>query len=89
MRGHLRDRATQGAAANLLPNLRERDEDVYRNFVRMPPRLFDVLLAKVGPLITRTTTTWRIPISPEERLIVTLRYLATGELFVIGLSVSS
>lgn len=33
------------------------------------------------PFITKQTTKLRQPISPTERLAVTLRYLATGESF--------
>lgn len=33
------------------------------------------------PLLTKKVTTFREPISASERLIVTLRYLATGESF--------
>ena len=39
---------------------------------------FDLVLGKVSPHIRKTTTTFREPISPAERLMVTLRYLATG-----------
>ena len=37
------------------------------------------LLSLVGPAITRQHTNFRTPISPGERLAVTLRFLATGD----------
>ena len=45
----------------------------------MSPERFDHLLSLVGPLISKLTTRFRNPISPSERLAVTLRYLATGD----------
>ena len=38
-------------------------------------------MEKVRPFITKQTTKFRLPISPEEKLAVTLRYMATGESF--------
>ncbi|XP_069800071.1 uncharacterized protein [Dendropsophus ebraccatus] len=42
---------------------------------------FEDLLRHVGPTIQRQNTRFRRSVSPEERLMVTLRYLATGESF--------
>ena len=40
---------------------------------------FDDLLRMVGPAISRQQTNFRRPVSPGERLAVTLRFLATGD----------
>lgn len=45
----------------------------------MSPERFENLLALVGPLIAKQPCRSRKAISPAERLMVTLRYLATGE----------
>ena len=45
----------------------------------MSPERFDHLFSLVGPLISKLATRFRNPISPSERLAVTLRYLATGD----------
>ena len=45
----------------------------------MSPDRFQHLLNMVGPLIEKQPCRSRIPIAPAERLMVTLRYLATGE----------
>lgn len=45
----------------------------------MSPERFESLLSVVGPLIEKQPCRSRKPIPPAERLIVTLRYLATGE----------
>lgn len=42
---------------------------------------FSSLLAKVTPLIAKKNTKWRKAIAPNERLAITLRYLATGDSF--------
>ena len=43
--------------------------------------LFQELIEKVRPFITKQTTKFRTPIPAAERLTITLRYLATGETF--------
>ena len=45
----------------------------------MSPERLEHLLSLVGPLITKKRCRSRDPISPEERLMITLRYLATGD----------
>ncbi|XP_056401016.1 uncharacterized protein LOC130294893 [Hyla sarda] len=53
--------------------------DKFYNFVRMPMEAFDNLLAIVGPHLQRSHTHLHKAISPMERLLITLRFLATGE----------
>ena len=45
----------------------------------MSPDRFEHSLSLVAPLISKQTTRFRKPISAEQRLVVTLRYLAPGE----------
>lgn len=58
--------------ANLLKELETND---FRNFMRMNEECFTEL---VEPFIKNKNTILRESVSAEERLIVTLRYLATG-----------
>ena len=44
----------------------------------MSKQEFDNLLMLVEPLISKQHTKLREPVSAEERLMITLRYLATG-----------
>lgn len=55
------------------------DTDDYLSCLRMDKKTFEQLLRDVAPLIRKKDTLMRQSISPRERLIVTLRYLATGE----------
>lgn len=57
------------------------DVDELRAVLRMPPDVYAWLLEKLRPHITFKTTNFRNPISAEERLAVTLRYLALGDGF--------
>ena len=50
----------------------------FRQFFRVTPEQFDELLSKIRPRLERQDLC-RTPVSPEERLAITLRYLATGE----------
>lgn len=45
----------------------------------MSPERFEHLLSLVGPLISKTSTRMREPISEAERLTLTLRFLASGD----------
>nr|CAI5818362.1 unnamed protein product [Callosobruchus analis] len=50
----------------------------FQNCYRLTPKTFDALLNLVEPLILKQDSNCRACISPTERLLITLRYLATG-----------
>nr|CAH7756448.1 unnamed protein product [Callosobruchus chinensis] len=54
---------------------------LFHGYTRMLPSTFYYVLNAIKGKITHATTNFQQPISPEERLIVTLRYLATGMQF--------
>ena len=55
------------------------DLSSYKNLLRMDSTSFEELLNKVAPLFTKKDTVMRDTIPPDERLSVTLGFLATGE----------
>jgi len=54
----------------------------FNNFCRMLSSNFEYLLNKIGPFISKKDTNMRKCIPVQERLAVTLRYLATGDSFI-------
>lgn len=63
----------------LLAELRVGDHNDYRRYLRIDSATFDYLLDCIRPKIERKDTNWRCSVSAEDRLAVTLRYLATGK----------
>lgn len=62
---------------NLVKELRVTPKD-YQNYVRMNEETYLKLLSLVTPIIQKEDTIMRNSISAHERLMVTLRFLATG-----------
>ncbi|KAM4049212.1 uncharacterized protein ACNLHF_007297 [Anomaloglossus baeobatrachus] len=73
-------REEKGHFASLYRDLR-RYPDKFMSFCRLPINSFDHLLAIVKTDLTYKDTVMRRSISAEERLLITLRFLATGESF--------
>ncbi|KAM3936050.1 uncharacterized protein RB166_003143 [Leptodactylus fuscus] len=73
-------RPWRGFFAELYHELRH-DPAKFAEFVRMPPEAFDVLVEHMGPHLLHQDTNMRKALSPTERLVITLRFLATGESF--------
>ena len=74
-------RKEQQPPNELVPGPRSRVRGTYSNYMRMDEQCFDRLLNLVRPLIQKEDTVMRLAITPEQRLAVTLRYLATGATF--------
>jgi len=53
----------------------------YKNYYRMNEQIFIELLIKITPYLTRKDTVMRHSLWVEERLALTLRFLATGRAF--------
>ena len=52
--------------------LRSEDQTSFKNFMRMPPEMFDELLTRVGPRITKQNTNYREALDPGLKLAPTL-----------------
>lgn len=63
---------------NLLRELQSNEPADFRNYLRMENHTFYELLNLVKPFIEKQNTVMRESISAEERLVATLRFLATG-----------
>lgn len=74
-------RPEEGFYAKLLIELKNEEPELYRNFLRMDFQQYEHLLALVTPFIKKEDTVMRKSISAGERLVLTLRFLATGESF--------
>lgn len=72
-------RYLENSANSLVSELRNHDVNEFRNFMRMSPNQFDWLLQKVSPIISKKDTCMRKAIPAITRLIITLRYLITGD----------
>ena len=80
VRNLFRKRSDAGAHVSLVPHLIDESEGYnFRNYLRMDETTFNLLLSTIKDSITGSSQ-FRKPISPEEKLMVTLRYLATGML---------
>ncbi len=73
-------RQLRGAFSMLMEELRVGDVPAFCNFLRMPPEMFDELLNRVAPRITKSSR-WRKPHSPGAKLACTLRYMASGDCY--------
>lgn len=51
----------------------------FKNFLRMSSSDFEFLIVKVGPRICKLDTNYRKAIPVQEKLAVTLRFLASGD----------
>jgi len=66
---------------NVIKEVQLSDPKDFINYFRMDIDNYNKLLSMVAPLITKMNTNMRESISANERLAVTLRYLATGRTF--------
>lgn len=78
-RGIFRDRKLHSEYYNLYLDLRENDREFHYRYLRMSKERFDHLLSLVRDKITKKDTRLRKAITAEERLVITLRYLASGK----------
>lgn len=69
-------------ATDLLDDLRKTPSNKFQNFYRMSATDFEYFIQKIGPIITKQDTTTRKASPVQERLAVTLRYLASGDSFM-------
>ena len=69
----------EGHYSRPMPGLHLDDPMAYRNFIRMPPELYQELEQRITAEFQRDRTSMRDPVSPGVKLAVTLSHLATGD----------
>nr|XP_034194792.1 uncharacterized protein LOC117611013 [Osmia lignaria] len=74
----LKTRQTEGEYYTLYRHLMK-DEEKFIKYFRMDSRTFEMVLAKISKKISKKNTTFRKAISPRQKLMVCLRFLATGD----------
>lgn len=79
VRKWIESRTEEGYFVKLMVELRNKDETMYKNFLKITPTDFDFLVKKVKPLIQKQSTVMRESISPAERLALSLSFLASGD----------
>ena len=67
-----------GLYDRLMVELRNEDPSSFQNFMRMPPAMFDEIVQRLTPALTKETTNWRAPLDPGLKVALTLRHLASG-----------
>jgi len=77
----LRRRAERGSYAGIVTELAAEDLPAFKYYMRMDVNSFRRLVEVISPRIVKRNTRMRSPISPSERLALTLRFLAMGEIF--------
>ena len=73
------EREVKGEFNMMVKDLRLVDHELFGRYFRMTPQKYENLLNLVAPFLIKESK-FRKPISPDERLSVTLRYLVTGDL---------
>ena len=78
----IRRREEEGIFSNLIQELLVEDTKTYREIMRMNYESFKQILGFIEPYITpKQSTIGTKIVSPAERLVLTIRFLATGETF--------
>lgn len=57
----------------------EKEYGLFENFCRMKTTDFELLLNKIAPTISKKDTSFREAVPAAERLLLTLRFLASGD----------
>lgn len=66
---------------SFIQSLSKEEDGHFQNFVRMSSSDFSFILESIREKISRADTKFRRAVTAEERLAVTLRFLATGDSF--------
>lgn len=79
VREWIQRRATNDITKTLIEELRNEDSNGFKAFTRVSYEEYEFLLKKVRPIISKKDTNMRKSIPAETRLLLTLRFLGTGD----------
>jgi len=79
IRGLYQERDQKGEYILFVRDLWLYDHEIFFKYFRMMPNIFENLIKLIALSTQRKTTKMREPIGVDQRLLVTLRYLATGD----------
>lgn len=68
-----------GQFHRLMPELRHEDPASFINYIRIQPQMFDELVQRITPRVTKRDTNYRKAIEPEMKIAIALRHLASGD----------
>ena len=68
-----------GQYDTLMNELRAEDPEGFQNFMRLTPALYDEVLERIRPRITKEDTWWRKALDAGLKFAVTMRHLASGD----------
>lgn len=78
VRGWIVRRKEFGLYDQLMVELRNEDPRAFHHFMRMPPAMFDELVERLRPRLTKPSTNFRPNLDPGMKVALTLRHLASG-----------
>jgi len=78
VRPWIQRRPFYGVYEKLTIELRREDPSSFHNFLRMTPAMFDELLDRLTPRLTKQDTFYREALQPGLKLALTIRHLASG-----------
>ena len=78
MRAWILRRKDYGLYDKLIVELRNEDPRSFHRFIRMSPAMYDELVQRLTPRLTKERTRWREPLEPGLKIALTLRHLASG-----------
>lgn len=67
-----------GLYDKLMVEIRNEDPRAFQHFVRMPPAMFDEVVQRLTPRLTKQDTNYRVSLEPGLKVVITLRHLASG-----------
>ena len=71
-------RPEHGLYEKLMVELRNEDPRAFQHFMRMPPAMFDELVQRLTPRLTKQDTNYRASLEPGLKVAITLRHLASA-----------